>query len=58
MFRPHVNDVFDFISVPYTITEFQAPDTLQYIPRGAKWNYVKNVHFISSKCEKWKSAET
>jgi len=27
-FRPHLNDVFDFISVPYTITELQAPETL------------------------------
>jgi len=57
-FRPHVNDVFDFILVPYTITDLQASDTLWYIPRGAKWNDVNNVHFISSKCEKRKSAET
>jgi len=27
-FRPHVNIVFDFISVPYTITDIQAPETL------------------------------
>jgi len=27
-FRPHVNVVFDFISVPYTITDLQAPETL------------------------------
>ena len=27
-FRPHVNDIFDCISVPYTITDLQAPETL------------------------------
>jgi len=27
-FRPHVNDVIDFISVSYTITDFQVPETL------------------------------
>jgi len=27
-FRPHVNVVFVFISVPYTITDLQAPETL------------------------------
>jgi len=27
-FRLHLNVVFDFISVPYTITAFQAPETL------------------------------
>jgi len=26
-FRTHVNVVFDFISVPYKITELQAPET-------------------------------
>jgi hypothetical protein len=52
-----VNDVFNFISVPYTITDPQSPATLQYIPRGAKWSDVKNVLFSSSKCEKRKSAE-
>jgi len=26
-FRPHVNVVFDFNSVPYTITAIQAPTT-------------------------------
>jgi len=56
-FGPHVNVVFDFISVPYTITYLQAPETLWYIPGGAKWNDVKNVLFSSSKCEK-SSAET
>jgi len=35
-FDLHVNVVFDIISFPYTITEFQAPETLLYIPRGAK----------------------
>jgi len=34
---------FDFISVPYTITDFQETQTLWYIPRGAKWDDVKNV---------------
>jgi len=46
------------MSVPYTTTELQAPETLQYIPPGAKWNDVKNVHFSSSKFEKRQSAET
>jgi len=27
-FRPHINIVFDFISVPYTITDLQATETL------------------------------
>jgi len=27
-FRPHVNVVFDFISVPYKITDIQAPENL------------------------------
>jgi len=27
-FRPHVNVVFQFIAVPYTITDLQAPETL------------------------------
>ena len=27
-FRPHVNIVFDFISVSYTITDLQAHETL------------------------------
>jgi len=27
-FRPHVNVVFDFISVPYTISDLQAPESL------------------------------
>jgi len=58
MFRRHVNVVFDCISVPYTITDRQAPETLRYIPRGAKWNDVKNVLFSHSKFEKRKSAET
>jgi len=26
--RTHVNEVFDFISVPYTITDNQPPETL------------------------------
>jgi len=34
-FRPQINGVFYFISVPYTITDLQAPETLYYIPRGA-----------------------
>jgi hypothetical protein len=37
------NDVFYFISVPYTITNLLAPKTLYYILRGAKWSDVKNV---------------
>jgi len=53
-----VNVPFDFISIPYTISDLQALETLSYIPRGAKWNDVKNVLFSSSKCEKRKSAET
>jgi hypothetical protein len=57
-FRPEINDFFDFISVPYTITDLQTPETLYHIPRGAKWNDVKNMLFSSSKCEKRKSAET
>jgi len=57
-FRLHLNVVFDFISVPYTITDFQAPESLYYIQRGEKWNDVKNVLFGSAKCEKRKSAET
>jgi len=36
-------EFFYFIPVPYTITDLQAPETLQYIPRGAKWNDVKNL---------------
>jgi len=51
-FRPHVNVVFDFILVPYTITDLQAPENLKYISRGAKWKDVKNVLFSSSKCKK------
>ena len=58
MFRPHVNVVFDFISVPYTISAFQAPEPLYYISRGAKWNDVKNVFSAPHKCEKIKSAES
>ena len=54
----HVNFVFDFISVPYTITELQARETLYFAPLGAKLNDVKNVLFSSSKCEKRKSDET
>jgi len=27
-FRSHVNDVFDYVSVPYTITEQQVPEIL------------------------------
>ena len=46
---------FFFISVPYTITELQVPETLKYIPRGSKWSDVKNVLFSSSKCEKKKN---
>jgi hypothetical protein len=42
-FRPHVNVVFDIISVPCTITDLQAPETLYYIHRLAKWNNLKNV---------------
>jgi len=57
-FPHHVNVVFDFISVPYTITDLQASETLYYIRRGAKCNDVKKVLFSSSKCEKRKSAET
>jgi len=57
-FRPHVNVVFDFISVPYKITDLQAPETIYYIPTGAKWKDVKNVLFVFSKCEQRKSAET
>jgi len=49
---------FDFISVPYTITDFQAPETLSYRPCGSKWKDVKNVVFSSSKCEKRNLAET
>jgi hypothetical protein len=51
-FLPHVNVGFEFISVSYTITEFQASETLSYIPRVAKWNDEKNLFFSSSKCEK------
>jgi len=50
-FRPQVNVVFDSISVPYTTNDFQAPENLWYLSRGAKWNDVKNVLFSSSKCE-------
>jgi hypothetical protein len=53
-FRPNVNVVFEVISVPYTITDLQAPETLWYIPRWAKWNDVKTLLFSSSKCEKRK----
>jgi hypothetical protein len=49
---------FYFISVPYTITELQAPETHKYIPRGAKKKKKKNVHFSSSKFEQRQSAET
>jgi len=45
--RPHLIVVFVFISVPYTVTDIQAPETLYYIPRGAKWNDVNNVLFSS-----------
>jgi hypothetical protein len=57
-FRLHENVVFEFISVTYTITDLEAPETLWYVPREAKWNDVKNVLFSSSKCEKTNSAET
>jgi len=35
-FRPHVNVVFDFISVRYTITDLQAPDVMSAwkVPRN------------------------
>jgi len=33
-FRPHENEIFYFISVPYTITNFQVPESLKYMPRG------------------------
>jgi len=42
-FGPHEIDVFNFISFPYSITDFQEPETLSYIPHGAKWIDVKNV---------------
>jgi hypothetical protein len=45
-------NLFQFLT---TITELQAPKTLYSIPRGAKWNDVKNVLFSSSKFEKKKS---
>ena len=35
---------FDFISGPYTITDLQAHETLQYISRGPKWNYFKTCY--------------
>jgi len=44
-FRSQVNVVFDIISVPCKISGLQVPETLQFIPRGAK-------------CEERKSAET
>jgi len=40
------------------ISDFQVPETLQYIPRGVEWGVVKHVLFSSSKGEKRKSAET
>ena len=58
MFRHHENDVLYFISVTYTITDMQEPETHHYIPRGAKWHDVKNVLFSPSKCEQRKTAET
>ena len=53
-FWPHLKFVSDFISFPYTITDLEAPETLYYIPRGAKLNDVKNVVFSSTKYEKKK----
>jgi len=32
----HKNEVFDFISLCYKITDLQATETVWYIPRGAK----------------------
>ena len=49
---------FEFISVQYTITDYQTPETLWYTTRGAKWSDVKNVLFSFAKYEKWTSAET
>ena len=39
-YRPNENEVFDFISVPYTITDIQTPEKRQFITRGAKWSHV------------------
>ena len=50
------NEVSYYISVPYKITDIQAPETLYYIPRGAKWSDVKKC--ISSPQKKKKSFET
>jgi len=56
-YRFHKNEVIDFTSDRYTITDLQAPETRQYIPRGRKWSDVKNVHFSSLKMSKKKSAK-
>ena len=37
--------IFLFISVRYTITDFQTPETLYYVTRRAKWSDVKNFDF-------------
>jgi len=39
-FRPHVNDFFAFISVPYTITDLQAPDfqLIKLRKKKISWN--------------------
>jgi len=43
-FRPQVNVVFEFISVPYTITKLQAPETPWYIFLWAKCNDEKTCY--------------
>jgi len=55
-FRNQEYEVFIFISVPYTISELQVPETVKYITGGAKWSDVENVLFSSSNLEKRKSA--
>ena len=53
--RPHVNVVCDIIPVPYMITDVQAPETLYYLPRGAKWTKW-NTWFSAPHNAKKKSA--
>ena len=49
------NEVFYFISVPCTITDLLAPETLSYITRGAEWSDVNYVLLTSTKSKKKKN---
>jgi len=46
-YRPNENEVLDFISVRYTITDNQIQENLSYVPRGAKWSDAKTCFSAS-----------